>query len=52
VAAALNGLRSAARESRNVVPPCVEAVKAYANVGEIVAVLRDVQGSWQPTARF
>jgi methylmalonyl-CoA mutase N-terminal domain/subunit len=42
--AALEGLREAARGSANVVPFILEAVKAYATVGEISAVLRDQWG--------
>ena len=36
--------RRAARSGENVVPACVEAVKAYATVGEIVGRLRGVFG--------
>lgn len=49
---ALAALRRAAEAGDNVVPPTVQAVKAYATIGEIVAVLRGVHGSWQPTATF
>ncbi len=52
VEAALTELGRAARAGQNVVPACVEAVTAYATVGEIVAVLRTVHGTWQPTATF
>ena len=52
VQATLGALGEAARAGHNVVPPCVEAVSAYATVGEIVAVLREVHGSWQPIATF
>ncbi len=31
-------------------PACIEAVKAYATVGEIVATLRTVHGAWRETA--
>ncbi|HKA69213.1 MAG TPA: methylmalonyl-CoA mutase family protein [Actinomycetes bacterium] len=44
---ALSGLREAAASGANVVEPCVAAVRAYATVGEIVGVLRDVHGSWR-----
>jgi methylmalonyl-CoA mutase N-terminal domain/subunit len=30
----------------------VQAVKAYATVGEIVDVLRSVHGGWTPTATY
>jgi methylmalonyl-CoA mutase N-terminal domain/subunit len=33
-------------------PATIEAVKAYATVGEIVAVLGGVFGSWKPSANF
>ena len=42
----------AARSGENVVPACVEAVKAYATIGEIVTRLRGVFGSWQPSNAF
>jgi len=31
-------------------PVCIEAVKAYATVGEIVGTLRTVHGAWRETA--
>ncbi len=46
---ALHGLRTAAATGQNVVPATILAVQAYATVGEIVAVLRDEYGSWQPS---
>jgi methylmalonyl-CoA mutase N-terminal domain/subunit len=52
VAAALTALDETARAGKNVVPACVEAVSAYATVGEIVAVLRDVHGDWRPAVAF
>ncbi len=33
-------------------PACVEAVKAYATVGEIVGRLRTVFGEWRPTGAY
>jgi methylmalonyl-CoA mutase N-terminal domain/subunit len=44
---ALVGLREATATGANVVEPCVTAVRAYATLGEIVGVLRDVHGSWR-----
>jgi len=44
---ALAALREAAYTGANVVEPCVTAVRAYATVGEIAGVLRDVHGSWR-----
>jgi methylmalonyl-CoA mutase N-terminal domain/subunit len=49
---ALDALRSAAAGGENVVPATVQAVKAYATVGEIVDVLRSVHGGWTATAKF
>jgi methylmalonyl-CoA mutase N-terminal domain/subunit len=50
VEAALAGLRDAARGDANLVPHIVEAVKAYATVGEICDALRDEFGEHQPGA--
>jgi methylmalonyl-CoA mutase N-terminal domain/subunit len=50
--AAMDRLRSDAAAGTNVLPACVAAVRAYATVGEICAVLTDVHGSWQPTQAF
>jgi len=52
VEAALADLRDAAAAGENVVPATVAAVKAYATVGEVVGVLRDVHGTWVPSATF
>jgi len=52
VAAALADLRAAAIAGDNVLPATVAAVSAYATIGEIVAVLRDIHGQWLPTAAF
>jgi methylmalonyl-CoA mutase, N-terminal domain len=52
VEAALGAVREAARAGENVVPACVEAVRAYATVGEVVGVLRDVHGSWTPSTAY
>jgi methylmalonyl-CoA mutase N-terminal domain/subunit len=52
VESALTGLREAAAAGENIVEPSIAAVAAYATVGEIVSVLRDVHGSWTPTADF
>ena len=50
--AALVDLREAATAGENVLPATVAAVKAYATIGEVVAVLRDVHGGWVPNATF
>jgi methylmalonyl-CoA mutase N-terminal domain/subunit len=52
VTRALDLVEAAARSGENVVPACVEAVKAYATVGEIVERLRRVFGVWRPTQAF
>ena len=49
---ALGSLRKAAEAGENVMPATIEAVTAYATIGEIVDVLRHVHGRWQPTAAF
>ncbi|WP_435182639.1 acyl-CoA mutase large subunit family protein [Halobellus sp. EA9] len=48
VEAALDVLADAAAGDRNLVPPIVDAVKAYATVGEISDVLREEFGEYQP----
>jgi methylmalonyl-CoA mutase N-terminal domain/subunit len=48
----LDLVEAAARAGENVVPACVEAVKAYATVGEIVGRLRAVLGEWRPTGAY
>jgi methylmalonyl-CoA mutase N-terminal domain/subunit len=44
---ALDELRAAAASDLNLVPVLVDAVKAYATVGEICAILREVFGEYQ-----
>jgi methylmalonyl-CoA mutase N-terminal domain/subunit len=46
---ALASLGDAARGAGNVVPAILGAVKAYATVGEIADVLREVYGEYQPS---
>ncbi len=41
---ALEEVRRAARDGANMVPPCLEAVRAYATHGEICDAMRDVFG--------
>ncbi|WP_323675100.1 methylmalonyl-CoA mutase family protein [Halorubellus sp. PRR65] len=48
VDAALAALSDAAAGDENVMPYIVDAVKAYATVGEICDVMRDVFGEYQP----
>ena len=47
VQSALGVLREAAPGEENLIPFFVEAVKAYATLGEICGVLRDVFGEYQ-----
>jgi methylmalonyl-CoA mutase N-terminal domain/subunit len=42
---ALEGIRSAARSTENLIPPMIEAVKASATLGEISEVLREEWGT-------
>jgi methylmalonyl-CoA mutase N-terminal domain/subunit len=50
VEAALAALRDTAQGDGNLLPPIVDAVKAYATVGEICDTLRDEFGEYQPGA--
>ncbi len=49
VASTLRQLESAAVRSENLMPPIIEAVRAYATLGEIMGVLRDRFGVYAPT---
>lgn len=49
-ASALAEVESAARNGGNLMPPILEAVKAYATVGEISGALRKIFGEYQPSA--
>ncbi|MGQ4556183.1 methylmalonyl-CoA mutase family protein [Halobellus sp. GM3] len=44
----LEALRTAAAGDANLVPPIIDAVKAYATVGEISDVLREAFGEYRP----
>ena len=46
----LDNLRQAAEGDTNLMPPILEAVRAYATLGEMCNVLRDVFGSYQEKA--
>lgn len=48
----LAAVERAARGGANVVPPVIEAVKAYATLGEISDVLRAVFGTYREDGRF
>ncbi len=48
----LQALEQAARGSANLMPPLMEAVKAYATLGEMMGVFREVFGEYQPSWGF
>jgi methylmalonyl-CoA mutase, N-terminal domain len=52
VGEALARVRGAAEEGKNVMPAIVEAVKAYATVGEITGRLTQVYGRYREPVRF
>ncbi len=52
VQVALAAVTAAAREGHNTMPPIIDAVSAYATVGEVIAALRDVFGSYREPVRF
>jgi methylmalonyl-CoA mutase N-terminal domain/subunit len=43
---------AAARETDNLMPPLIEAAKAYVTLGEMCDALRDVWGTWTETPVF
>jgi methylmalonyl-CoA mutase N-terminal domain/subunit len=47
VTRALDRLRAAARSAENVMPPILDAVRAYATVGEMCDALREVWGEYE-----
>jgi methylmalonyl-CoA mutase N-terminal domain/subunit len=49
VEAALESVREAARSDENVMPSIIEAVKAYATMGEIMGVFEEFHGSYRET---
>jgi methylmalonyl-CoA mutase N-terminal domain/subunit len=50
VSGALEAMRRAASGSDNLMPPILDAVRAYATLGEMCDVLRDVWGEWTEEA--
>ena len=50
VANALEKLKTAARKDENTMPATIEAVRAYATLGEICSALRDVYGVYEEPA--
>jgi len=49
---ALEALEQAARKKQNVMPHLVECCRAYATVGEMAGVFREVFGEWQEPQLF
>jgi methylmalonyl-CoA mutase, N-terminal domain len=52
VEGALAGVERAAKDGLNLVPPVIEAVKAYATLGEVSDVFRRVFGAYREDGRF
>jgi methylmalonyl-CoA mutase N-terminal domain/subunit len=52
VTAALSDLQIAAKGDANLMPPILEAVRAYATLGEICDVLRGIFGEYRPSVMF
>ena len=52
VAEKLRALETAARGNENLMPPLIDAVKAYATLGEMMDVFRGVFGEYQPGWAF
>ncbi len=52
VTQALGKVRRAAQEGQNTMPALMEAVQAYATLGEITRVLKDVFGTFQEPVRL
>ena len=52
VAACLEAVRDAANNKTNLMPPIIEAAKAYTTQQEICDVLRDVFGTYTDPAEF
>ena len=50
VSRALEAMRRAAAGSDNLMPPILDAVRAYATLGEMCDVLREVWGEWTEEA--
>ena len=50
VARALDAMRAAARGTENLMPPILDAVRAYATLGEMCDALREVWGEWEEQA--
>jgi len=48
----LAAVQAACASEDNLIPAIIEAAKAYATLGEIVAAMKDVFGEWQETTVF
>jgi methylmalonyl-CoA mutase N-terminal domain/subunit len=51
VETSLRAVRRAAEGTENLLPPMREALRAYATIGEVCGVLRDVFGEYRPGSR-
>ncbi len=49
---ALSRIQEACVNSDNIMPPIIEASKAFATMGEIVVAMKAEFGEWQETAVF
>jgi methylmalonyl-CoA mutase N-terminal domain/subunit len=47
VSAGLAELKKAALKGENLMPPLIEAVRAYATLGEMVQVLKEIYGTYR-----
>ncbi len=52
VTSLLDGVRQAATSGANVMPAVIDAVEAYATVGEVCSVLKETFGGYQEPVRF
>jgi methylmalonyl-CoA mutase N-terminal domain/subunit len=52
VEATLARVKGAATSDANLIPPIIDAVDAYATLGEVCDVLRSVFGEYRPDASF
>lgn len=48
----LNNIKKTCKSNDNIMPPIIEAAKAYATLGEIVSAMKEVFGEWQETSIF
>jgi methylmalonyl-CoA mutase N-terminal domain/subunit len=52
VSSALDQLRQAASDGDNLMPAALEAVRAYASLGEMTAILKEVFGEFKEPVRL